>query len=206
MTITSPTTPSATTATSATSATSEEPRRIVLLVASTRSPRLADPLLAWLRPHLETRADVVLDVVDLAVERLHEHELVPGGARTGVSDRLAAADGFLVLVPEYNHSFPAPLKHALDLHLAEWARKPFAFVGYGGGSGGIRAVEQLRQILPELRAASVREAVHLPQPWDRLDAQGRFQPAAGGTAALDATLDELLWWARALRTARAAGR
>ncbi|GAA1524807.1 NADPH-dependent FMN reductase [Nocardioides humi] len=178
--------------------------RIALIVGSVRSPRMADPLTAWLRAELAGLAWLELDVIDLATVRLPLEQLGPGGGPDSpIADRLAEADGFLVLTPEYNHSFPAALKNAIDWHFAEWARKPVAFVGYGAGSGGIRAVEQLRAVFPEVRATTIREAVLLPMPWERLGAGGGFEPAAGTRDALLAMMDELRWWAESLRAGRA---
>jgi NAD(P)H-dependent FMN reductase len=176
--------------------------RIVLIVSSVRSTRLADPLLAWLRERLTSLAWLDVDVIDLADVDLPQEKLVPGES-SPISDRLASADGFLVLTPEYNHSFPASLKNAIDWHFDEWAYKPVAFVSYGAGSGGSRAVEQLRQVFPELRATTVRHAVQLNAPWTHLSDDGRFSPGADVDTALSTTMDELRWWASALREGRA---
>lgn len=105
----------------------------------------------------------------------------------------------MILVPEYNHSFPAPLKHAIDLHFHQWAHKSVTFVGYGAASGGLRAIEQLRLIFPELRAMTTRDVVTVSAPWART---GGFVPTSGEQGALDATLADLTWWARALKSAR----
>lgn len=184
----------------------ESPLRIALIAASQRSPRMAGPLLTWLRLELEDLDWLQLDPIDLATVDLPPAQLVPGGVDSSpISGRLATADAFVILTPEYNHSFPSGLKNAIDWHFAEWAYKPVAFVGYGGGSGGIRAVEQLRLVFPELRATTVREAVHLVSPWERLT-EGRFDPDDGIRGALASTLEELRWWALALRDGRARDR
>jgi len=182
--------------------TADQRLRIALIVSSVRSTRLADPLLAWLRERLEPVAWLDVDVVDLADVDLPPEKLVPGG-NSPISDRIEAADGFLILTPEYNHSFPASLKNAIDWHFDEWAYKPVAFVAYGASSGGIRAVEQLRLIFPELRATTVRNAVLLAAPWTQITEDGRFDPGEAVVSALEATLDELRWWATALREGRA---
>jgi NAD(P)H-dependent FMN reductase len=184
------------------STSDQTPVRIALIVSSVRSTRLADPLLAWLVDRLEPVDWLDVDVIDLADVDLPPEKLVPGGS-SPISDRLSGADGFLVLTPEYNHSFPGSLKNAIDWHFDEWAYKPVAFVAYGAGSGGIRAVEQLRLIFPELRATTVRSAVLLAAPWTQLSEEGRFEPGGAAVAALDATLEELRWWATALRDGRA---
>ncbi|MFE6872399.1 NADPH-dependent FMN reductase [Kitasatospora sp. NPDC057692] len=180
----------------------DERFRIAVVIGSVRSPRLADPLAAWLERELSAVDWVDLDMIDLAAVSLPMHELKPGGsAASPIAGRLADADGFVLLTPEYNHSFPAPLKNAIDWHFTEWAYKPVAFVGYGG-SGGIRAVEHLRTVFPELRATTVRESVLLPMAWEHLDAEGRFVPPPGTERALHATMNELRTWARALRSLR----
>lgn len=181
--------------------TADRRLRIALIVSSVRSTRLADPLLAWLRERLAPIGWLDLDVIDLAEVDLPAEKLVPGGT-SPISDRLDVADGYLVLTPEYNHSFPAALKNAIDWHFDEWAYKPVAFVAYGAGSGGIRAVEQLRLIFPELRATTVRNAVLLAAPWTQLTDEGRFEPGSEADSALAATLNELRWWATALREGR----
>lgn len=178
--------------------------RIAVVIGSVRKPRLADPLAAWLERELCTIGWLDLDMIDLASVPLPMHEMQPGGAAASpIAGRLADADGFVLLTPEYNHSFPAPLKNAIDWHFTEWAYKPVAFVGYGG-SGGIRAIEQLRTVFPELRATTVRESVLLPMAWDHLDPDGRFVPPPGTVRALHAMMNELRTWAQALRSHRRA--
>ncbi|MEV0001102.1 hypothetical protein AB0H28_02295 [Micromonospora sp. NPDC050980] len=80
------------------------------------------------------------------------------------------------------------------------------FVSYGAGSGGIRAVEQLRLVYAELHATTTRSGVVLSMPWERLDRQGRLVADEPLGRAADATLDELSWWARRCAAHDAAGR
>jgi NAD(P)H-dependent FMN reductase len=176
--------------------------RIAVVIGSVRRTRLADPLAAWLKHELTAIDWIDLDMIDLASVSLPMHEMQPGGAAASpIAGRLADADGFVFLTPEYNHSFPASVKNVIDWHFTEWAYKPVAFVGYGG-SGGVRAIEQLRTVFPELRATTVRESVLLPMAWEHLDADGSFVPPPGTVRALHATMNELRTWARALRSLR----
>ncbi|MFG1677168.1 NADPH-dependent FMN reductase [Micromonospora sp. NPDC049282] len=80
--------------------------------------------------------------------------------------------------------------------------KPVGFVSYGAGSGGLRAVEQLRLVFAELHATTTRTGVVLTAPWERLDQHGRLVDDGPLGRAADATLDELSWWGEALRAAR----
>src|SRR4051794_21209122 len=96
--------------------------RIAVVIGSVRKPRLADSLAAWLERELTAIDWLDLDMIDLATVSLPMHELQPGGAAASpVAGRLADADAFVFLIPEYNHSFPAPVKNAIDWHFTEWA-------------------------------------------------------------------------------------
>jgi NAD(P)H-dependent FMN reductase len=109
----------------------------------------------------------------------------------------------VVVTPEYNHSFPGPLKLAIDSVHPEWAAKPVGFVSYGGVAGGLRAVEHLRSVFAELHAVTVRETVQFYLADDPLDVHGNARGTQADAAA-GRLLDQLAWWAQALREARAA--
>jgi NAD(P)H-dependent FMN reductase len=183
---------------------------IAALVGSNRAGRFAPIVAKWFVARAAARTDVLLDVVDLAQtplppvlpafgQALHtrDAELI-----AAVSPRLARADGFVIITPEYNHSFPAVLKNAIDWHNIEWRAKPVGFVSYGGVSGGLRAVEQLRLVFAELHAMTIRDTVSFAGAWDKFDGAGRSKDPAADTAA-NVLLAELIWWARALRNAKA---
>jgi NAD(P)H-dependent FMN reductase len=145
---------------------------------------------AWFADQVRTHGTFDVDVVDLADS-------------TPLGPRLAAADAFVVVTPEYNHSFPAPLKAAIDHFSLEWQAKPAAFVCYGGISGGLRAVEHLRQVFAELHVVTTRDTVSVHGVWDHIGRDGRLSADTARTHAALAMLDRLAWWARALTNARA---
>ncbi len=76
------------------------------------------------------------------------------------------------------------------------------FVSYGGISGGLRAVEQLRLVFAELHATTVRETVSFALPGNPFDDRGELRDPAPAAKAADALLRQLTWWALALREAR----
>src|SRR5699024_10494793 len=116
---------------------------------------------------------------------------------------MAEADAFIIVTPEYNHGYPAPLKALIDRYTSEWEAKPVAFVSYGGISGGIHAAEQLRTVLGWLHAVPIRDGVVLSNVWRELDARGRLVLSAPVEQAAELMLTRLHWWALALRNARA---
>ena len=110
-------------------------------------------------------------------------------------------DGFIVVTPEYNHGYPAALKNALDYAYAGWNRKPVAFVSYGGAAGGVRAVQQLRQVVVELQMAPIRAEVNIPFAMKAFNERGEPSDPLHRKRA-SAMLNDLAWWTWALREGR----
>ncbi|MFE9764473.1 NADPH-dependent FMN reductase [Streptomyces sp. NPDC005808] len=183
----------------------EPPVRVTVVVASNREGRFGPVVADWLLGRIGERADFVPEVVDVASVHLPT-TLSPtpetAAQLTRVSPALAAADAFVVLTPEYNHSFPAGLKNLIDWHYTEWRAKPVALVSYGGLAGGLRAAEHLRQVFAELHAVTVRDTVSFHGAGAAFDAKGQPRDTTGPAAAVDVMLDQLAWWARALMEAK----
>lgn len=187
------------------------PLRLAVVQGSTRDGRLGPVVADWVVSHAAARSDMTTDLIDLAetplptvFPRLGQAPAAEEDRRLlgAVSPRLAAADAFVVVTPEYNRSYPASLKNAIDWHNKEWHAKPVAFVAYGGFSAGLRAVEHLRGVFAELHAVTIREAVGLQGVWGQFGPDGRATDPAADTAA-KSMLDQLAWWGEALRDARA---
>jgi NAD(P)H-dependent FMN reductase len=114
-----------------------------------------------------------------------------------------AADAFVFVTPEYNHS-PAPsFVNALDFVYAEWSYKPAAFVSYGGVSGGLRAVQAAKPLVAGLKMMPILEAVTIPSVSQHLDAEKRFTATEIHEKSARTMLDELARWAQALKPMRA---
>ncbi|MFJ6099504.1 NADPH-dependent FMN reductase [Streptomyces sp. NPDC092359] len=189
-------------------ATTPAPLALALVVASDREGRFAPVVADWFLSRLAEREDftvTVVDLVDLDLPTALSYNPSPAvlAELAKVSPVLAAADAFVVVTPEYNHSFPASLKNLIDRHYTEWQAKPVAFVSYGGISGGLRAVEQLRQVYAEMHSVTIRDTVSFPHAHGRFDEDGRHKDPAGAEAAAKALLDQLAWWGHALRDAKA---
>ncbi|MEC9244221.1 NADPH-dependent FMN reductase [Nitratireductor rhodophyticola] len=177
--------------------------RTVVIVGSTREGRFGDTVARWFLGRAALNEMVDLDVVDLMEASLPSRITnLPAPEVVALKIRLAEADAFIMITPEYNHGYPASLKTALDSARDEWMGKPVAFVSYGGMAGGLRSVEQLRQICAELHMVSTRDCVSLHNCQRLFDEAGQLKEPAGPEAAVRVMLDQLLWWAAALREAR----
>ncbi|MGV9740198.1 NADPH-dependent FMN reductase [Nocardia farcinica] len=180
----------------------DTPLRLEVIVASVRPERFAPVVADWFLRTVRARPEFDTGVIDLLDTPLPV-DLNENSEVAAFRARLAAADAFVAVTSEYNHGYPASLKTAFDSAKHEWRAKPIGFVSYGGLSGGLRAVEQLRQVVAEIHMVSVRETVSFHQAKRRFDADG--QTADG--AAVDAAgrmIGQLAWWARILRDARRA--
>lgn len=182
--------------------------RVAVILSSVRRGRFGPTIANWFVGTADQRDDIEVDLVDLADYPLptglsDQPEPEVAELLGAFSARLAEADGFVVVTPEYNHSFPASLKAALDWTQHEWHAKPVGFVGYGGLAGGLRAVQQLKHIFTELHAVPVRDAVSFHGPWSQFDAEGNLTEGANAEAAAKVLWDKLSWWALATREAKA---
>jgi NAD(P)H-dependent FMN reductase len=178
----------------------EPPIRIGLIYGSTRVGRFCDKIAGWAAGQIESDGRFALDLIDPAATATDGGEAQP----QTLQKRIANGDAFVVVTPEYNHGYPAPLKALIDSVGAEWHAKPVAFVSYGGVSGGLRAVEQLRLVFAELHAATIRDAVSFAGAWEQFDDAGRLLNPDRPARSMKTLLRQLHWWAVALRDARAA--
>ncbi|HVM44782.1 MAG TPA: NAD(P)H-dependent oxidoreductase [Candidatus Thermoplasmatota archaeon] len=155
-------------------------------------------------PGLETRLFTAarLGLGDLRRREWEEPQRAP--ALDEFVREMARADGFVLVFPEYNHGYPGALKNILDHVYDEWNRKPFAFVSTGGVSGGMRAQENLAPVIRALKGAVVPAGVAVASVSKAFSRDGPVD-AAAWERRVDAMIDDLLWWARALAEARARG-
>jgi NAD(P)H-dependent FMN reductase len=186
-------------------AVSDETLDVAIIVGSNREGRFGHVVGAWFARQAAKRSDMEIDLIDLA------HVPLPAAlprqrdaAVQAFVDRIDRADAFVVVTPEYNHGYPAVLKQAIDIPHSEWQQKPVGFVSYGGVAGGLRAVEQLRQVFAELHVVSMRDTVSFHMAHERFDERGEPHFPEGCNAAAATMLDQLSWWGHALRNARLA--
>ncbi|RKT85032.1 NAD(P)H-dependent FMN reductase [Saccharopolyspora antimicrobica] len=178
--------------------------RVAIIIGSTREQRFGPTVAGWFHDHALKHGGLDLDLIDLAETGLPDVLGRPDDAVDALAPRLAQADAFVFVTPEYNRGYPAALKTAIDSYVDEWKAKPVAIVSYGGVSGGLRGAEQLRQVMGELHAVTIRDAVSFHSCWNKFDDDGLPLDIAGASAAATALLNQLTWWARALRAARTA--
>ncbi|MCR4284283.1 MAG: NAD(P)H-dependent oxidoreductase [Parcubacteria group bacterium] len=188
--------------------------KIKVIIGSTRQGRFSEKPAEWVFSEIKKRDGVEAELLDLrdypmpffseAVPPAMKKEPYQNEIVKKWTEKIAEADGFIIISPEYNHGYPAVLKNALDYVYGEWSRKAVGFVSYGSVSGA-RSVEQLRQVAIELQMAPIRSAVHLPaDKWmqvftGKMPANELFESS---NEYLGKFFDDLLWWTNALKIAR----
>src|SRR5438270_9843745 len=185
--------------------------KIGIVLGTTRLTRFVETPAHWLMDLACRRNDADFEIVDLRdypmpfFEETTSPMLVPPNDAAALrwGKKMAELDGYIFVTPEYNHSIPAVLKNALDYAYAEYNRKPASFVGYGG-VGAARGVEQLRLVLLALQMAPLKQSVHInATEFIALSMQGKTfadYPYLGDS--VQPLLDNLVWWANALKVAR----
>jgi NAD(P)H-dependent FMN reductase len=182
----------------------------MIVIASTRPGRGGWPVAQWFIHRAADHDGFELDVVDLCELELPlldepNHPRLRQYTQPHTrdwSERVAAADAFVFVTPEYNHGYPAALKNAIDYLHHEWRHKPVGFVSYGGVAAGTRSVEQLQQVVAALRMTPVIDQVNIPFYQQFIDDDGVVQPNEVMEQAADAMLGELLRVEETLRPLR----
>ena len=184
--------------------------RIAIILGTTRPTRFGDKPANWIYNVAAEREDMEVELVDLRdyplpfFDEAASNAWAPSQNPVAVAwqQKLAEFDGYIFVTPEYNHSITGVLKNAIDQAYVEWVRKPAAIVAYGM-VGGARAAEQLRQILVELQMAPTRFGVHIMGADFMAARQGKsLHEIEHLQGSVKAMLDDLAWWANALKAAR----
>ena len=182
-----------------------------IVVVSTRPGRKGPAVARWFEGEARRHGAFDIGVADLGEINLpmmdeprHPRFQQYEHAHTKAwSARISAADAFVFVTPEYNHSAPPSLVNAIDYLVAEWGYKPAGFVSYGGISGGLRGVQHVKPLLCGLKMVPVVEMVTLTMFTRFVDeATGAVTPDATHAKAAGVMLDELLRWTNALRVLR----
>ena len=172
-------------------------------MGTTRQNRASEGVADWALSALPETKNLTFERVDLRDWQLpFFDEPAPPLASQGTYtnevgaawlEKVKAADGYILITAEYNHSVPAVLKNALDYWYSAWTKnKPVSFISYGAAAGGVRAVEHLRQISSELKLMPLHAEVNIPLIWEAFAQDGSIKNPqhTKQLASLAAELDE----------------
>jgi NAD(P)H-dependent FMN reductase len=192
--------------------------KVQVIVGSTRPGRVSHKVGEWVAKEAKNIAGAEVEIVDLAdyplplldepISPQYNPERKPNAEAQKWLDKLAQADAYVLVTPEYNRSTSGALKNALDYIDFQIAKKPVAIVAHGS-TGGAAAVSHLRGIIPAFKGVSTPTPVYvtgragelIDESGELVDEEIRSNPY-GPQTALKATLEELKWYSDALAAAR----
>lgn len=181
---------------------------ISVFIGSVRNGRIGDKVANWIAKTLEQRGHTVYIIdpdkfPELLTLRIPNHyNPKPSTQMQQVHKWLDESDGFILVTPEYNHSFSGTIKNALDNFMPEYEKKPFGIVSYSGGPfGGIRANEALRIVVSELKGVSTPIPFMVSMVQNVFDENGKLKDESY-TERLSKFLDDFEWYVKTLKEAR----
>jgi len=145
--------------------------RLKIIVASTRPGRIGPTIGRWVEAEARANggfADVELvDLAEVNLPFMNEphHPRLAQYTHQHTRDwsaKVAEADAFVFVMPEYNYGYNAELKNAIDYLHHEWQHKPVGLVSYGGVAAGTRAAQMIKQVVTTLKMTPLFEAVSIP--------------------------------------------
>ena len=190
--------------------------KLAVVIGSTRPNRQTIKQAKWVASSAKQDDDLEVEMIDLAdypmplfdepmSPRFNPDRQINPIAQKWLS-KIEEFDAYIFVTPEYNHSIPAVLKNAFDYITWEIKRKPATVVSHGT-VGGARATMHLKEIISESRAIAIPSAVAMAGMSEAIDEEGKLSQAAldnphGPQFALNNALEELKWYAQALKQAR----
>ena len=180
----------------------DRPLQIPIILGTPRQGRRSEAAARFVLAETKKRAGVETELIDvrdlpLRLDDAGEEIKIPE-----FSEKMKRADALIIVTPEYNHSYPGLLKHALDTNLKEYIHKAVGICGVSAGPfGGTRVIEHLLPVMRELGLVTIFNDVNFGNVGQLFNDAGELQDARF-TARVGKFLDELLWMARVLRHGR----
>lgn len=179
-----------------------------VFLGSIRPGRMGEKVSQWITAELKKRGHHV-HIIDpekyKELQTLHipnHYNPNPSEEMKKISKWLNEADGFILLTPEYNHSFSGTIKNALDNFMPEYEKKPFGIVSYSiSPFGGVRANEALRIIVSELKGVSTPIPLMIPLVQEVFDEKGNLKEKQYQSR-LEGFLENYEWYLEALKNER----
>jgi NAD(P)H-dependent FMN reductase len=173
---------------------------ISIISSSVRLNRNSHRVVLYFKQYIEEHKMATVDIIDLNTyefpvfdERLRFHPN-PTQQMLDISGRVKAADGIIIVTPEYNGGYPAALKNVVDLLYEEWHRKPIAISTVSDGIfGGTQVITSLQFTLWKIRAWTVPAMFPVPKVKDAFDENGVPADKAGTDKRAAGFLAELFW-------------
>ena len=180
----------------------ERPLFLPVILGTARQGRESEHVAQFVFEQTKRRAKVETELIDVRGLPMRLDDAGEQMKDPAFSATVERCDGLIIVTPEYNHSFPGLLKHALDMNLKEYIHKAVGICGVSAGAfGGARVIEQLLPVMRELGLVAIFEDVNFGKVGTLFDERGNLLDESYVRRA-DKFLDELIWMSRVLRNGR----
>jgi NAD(P)H-dependent FMN reductase len=186
--------------------------KLVIFLGTARRERQGNNIGNWIKTECKKRRYIVTYIDPLKHKDLQvltdqfKTKKNPSKDFKKIRNAVKSADAYIAITPEYNHGYSGALKNALDCFLDEYFFKCFGIVTYSGGPfGGVRAEVPLRGVCSELGASAIPTSLPISFVSKTFDSNGNLINKAYEKR-LDKFLNELEWYARALKDRRNKGK
>jgi NAD(P)H-dependent FMN reductase len=180
----------------------ERPLFIPVILGTARQGRESEHAAHFVFEQTKKRAKVETELIDVRSLPMRLDDAGEQMKDPAFSATVERCDGLIIVTPEYNHSFPGLLKHALDMNLKEYIHKAVGICGVSAGAfGGARVIEQLLPVMRELGLVAIFEDVNFGKVGTLFDERGNLLDESY-VRRVDKFLDELIWMSRVLRHGR----
>ena len=178
------------------------PLSIPVILGTTRKGRMSAHAARFMVGQIEGRAGVTTELIDISKLPMPIDDAGERIKDSMFSEKVALADGLVIVTPEYNHSFPGLLKHVLDSCLKEYIHKPAGIVGVSAvGFGGVRVIQDFLPVLRELGLVNIFWML-ISATWGKFLTNQATCLIKRSSAARTKFLDELIWMSKTLRHGR----
>lgn len=175
---------------------------IPVILGTSRKGRTSVHAARLLVDLLNRRQGVRSTIIDIASVPLPVDDAGEAIKDAAFSSAMSSADGLVIVAPEYNHSFPGLLKHALDTCLSEYIHKAVGVVGVSSGPfAGTRVVQGLLPVMRELGLVTIFWDINIGQVSKVFADDGRLLDDAFVRRS-DRFIRELMWMSKVLRYGR----
>lgn len=175
-------------------------KNILIISSSVRTGRKSPRVASYFKNYIEDNKIALAEILDLADlqlpifnERLRYQES-PTDEMVMIHEKVAAADGIIIVTPEYNGGYPASLKNVIDLLTDEWYHKPIAISTVSSGAfGGSQVITSLQFSLWKLHAFVAAAMFPIPKVEDQFNESGDPKDKEGTDKRAANFLKELTW-------------
>src|SRR5438445_6206699 len=180
----------------------ERPLFIPVILGTARQGRESEHAAKFVFEQTQKRAGVETEFIDVRTLPMRLDDAGEQMKDPAFSATVDRCDGLIIVTPEYNHSFPGLLKHALDMNLKEYVHKAVGICGVSAGTfGGARVIEALLPVMRELGLVTIFTDVNFGLVGKIFGGDGKLLDDSFVRRTAE-FLDELIWMARVLRHGR----